>query len=61
MVSSVNHPSVTFDLRTALAESELEYNDQHLSRSVYVRFPISKSGMSMKWQKNLDGMNYSNT
>lgn len=34
-----------FDLRTALAESELEYNDQHLSRSVYVRFPITKPGM----------------
>ncbi|GAB5593821.1 isoleucine-tRNA ligase [Umbelopsis nana] len=29
--------------KTALAESELEYNDQHLSRSVYVRFPITKS------------------
>ncbi|CAO3658029.1 unnamed protein product [Umbelopsis ramanniana] len=28
--------------KTALAESELEYNDQHLSRSVYVRFPITK-------------------
>ncbi|XP_048259044.1 isoleucine--tRNA ligase, mitochondrial-like isoform X1 [Haliotis rufescens] len=26
--------------RTALAEAELEYNDQHVSRSVYVKFPL---------------------
>ncbi|XP_054836659.1 isoleucine--tRNA ligase, mitochondrial [Eublepharis macularius] len=27
---------------TALAEAELEYNQQHISRSVYVRFPLLK-------------------
>ncbi|XP_033000640.1 isoleucine--tRNA ligase, mitochondrial [Lacerta agilis] len=27
---------------TALAEAELEYNQQHVSRSVYVRFPLLK-------------------
>lgn len=29
--------------RTALAEAELEYNEQHISRSVYVKFPLLKS------------------
>ncbi|KAJ7398610.1 isoleucyl-tRNA synthetase 2 [Pitangus sulphuratus] len=29
--------------KTALAEAELEYNDQHISRSVYVKFPLLKS------------------
>ncbi|KAK1328081.1 hypothetical protein QTO34_012504 [Cnephaeus nilssonii] len=28
--------------RTALAEAELEYNPQHVSRSVYVKFPLLK-------------------
>lgn len=28
--------------RTALAEAELEYNEQHVSRSVYVKFPLLK-------------------
>ena len=27
---------------TALAESELEYNDQHVSTSVYLRVPLAK-------------------
>lgn len=26
--------------KTALAEAELEYNENHVSKSVYVRFPI---------------------
>lgn len=30
-------------IRTALAEAELEYNEQHVSRSVYVKFPLLKS------------------
>ncbi|KAH8548878.1 Isoleucyl-tRNA synthetase [Umbelopsis sp. PMI_123] len=34
--------------KTALAESELEYNDEHLSRSVYVRFPITKPVQALK-------------
>lgn len=29
--------------RTALAEAELEYNSQHVSRSVYIKFPVIKS------------------
>ncbi|XP_067901174.1 isoleucine--tRNA ligase, mitochondrial [Heterodontus francisci] len=29
--------------RTALAEAELEYNEQHISRSVYVKFPLIKT------------------
>lgn len=28
--------------RTALAEAELEYNPEHVSRSIYVRFPLLK-------------------
>ncbi|KAL3874272.1 hypothetical protein ACJMK2_037312, partial [Sinanodonta woodiana] len=28
--------------RTALAEAELEYNDHHISKSVYVSFPVTK-------------------
>ncbi|GAA5970004.1 hypothetical protein JCM11641_000230 [Rhodosporidiobolus odoratus] len=30
--------------RTALAEAELEYRDDHVSRSVYVSFPVSELG-----------------
>uniref|UniRef100_A0A8B9MFN3 isoleucine--tRNA ligase n=1 Tax=Accipiter nisus TaxID=211598 RepID=A0A8B9MFN3_9AVES len=29
--------------KTALAEAELEYNEQHVSRSVYMKFPLLKS------------------
>ncbi|KFO95667.1 hypothetical protein N300_14722, partial [Calypte anna] len=29
--------------KTALAEAELEYNEQHVSRSVYMKFPLIKS------------------
>ncbi|XP_053830702.1 isoleucine--tRNA ligase, mitochondrial [Vidua macroura] len=29
--------------KTALAEAELEYNEQHISRSVYMKFPLLKS------------------
>ncbi|XP_015476241.1 isoleucine--tRNA ligase, mitochondrial [Parus major] len=29
--------------KTALAEAELEYNEHHVSRSVYVKFPLLKS------------------
>lgn len=28
--------------KTALAEAELEYNQQHVSRSIYVKFPLQK-------------------
>ncbi|KAM8816211.1 isoleucine--tRNA ligase, mitochondrial [Rhynchonycteris naso] len=30
--------------RTALAEAELEYNPEHISRSIYVKFPLLKPG-----------------
>ena len=30
--------------RSALAEAELEYNEHHVSRSVYVRFPVCSFG-----------------
>lgn len=30
------------NLRTALAEAELEYNPEHVSRSIYVKFPLLK-------------------
>ena len=29
-----------FFSRTALAEAELEYNEEHVSPSVYIKFPI---------------------
>ncbi|KAB1258534.1 Isoleucine--tRNA ligase; mitochondrial [Camelus dromedarius] len=39
--------------RTALAEAELEYNPEHVSRSVYVKFPLLKP--SPKLASLLDG------
>ncbi|XP_015280848.1 PREDICTED: isoleucine--tRNA ligase, mitochondrial isoform X2 [Gekko japonicus] len=39
---------------TALAEAELEYNQQHISRSVYVRFPLLKP--PPKLASLIDGM-----
>lgn len=39
--------------RTALAEAELEYNPEHVSRSIYVKFPLLKS--SPKLASLLDG------
>lgn len=39
--------------RTALAEAELEYNPEHISRSVYVKFPLLKP--SPKLASLLDG------
>ncbi|GAA5896774.1 hypothetical protein JCM5296_002998 [Sporobolomyces johnsonii] len=34
--------------RTALAEAELEYRDDHVSRSVYVAFPVSSLGDALQ-------------
>ncbi|KAI7906731.1 tRNA synthetases class I-domain-containing protein [Cokeromyces recurvatus] len=34
--------------RTALAESELEYNDNHISKSIHVRFPVKKLSSALK-------------
>ncbi|EDO18167.1 hypothetical protein Kpol_1031p75 [Vanderwaltozyma polyspora DSM 70294] len=31
------------ETRTALAESELEYNEKHVSRAAYVRFPLTEN------------------
>lgn len=33
--------------RTALAEAEIEYNEDHLSESAYVRFPIHTKGSKL--------------
>lgn len=33
---------IFLNLRTALAEAELEYNPEHVSCSVYVKFPLLK-------------------
>lgn len=41
--------------RTALAEAELEYPDNHQSRSVYIAFPMTQLSSSMK--KKLNGSN----
>ena len=32
--------------RTALAEAELEYKDDHASTAVYVKFPLVELGIS---------------
>eukprot|EP01113_Clastostelium_recurvatum_P033674 TRINITY_DN4481_c0_g1_i1.p1 TRINITY_DN4481_c0_g1~~TRINITY_DN4481_c0_g1_i1.p1 ORF type:complete len:932 (-),score=92.35 TRINITY_DN4481_c0_g1_i1:13-2808(-) len=37
--------------RTALADAELEYNDNHVSKSVYVAFPVSDVGRSGSGEK----------
>nr|DBA27275.1 TPA: hypothetical protein GDO54_011438 [Pyxicephalus adspersus] len=44
MHEKVMSPYLHFSLqyRTALAEAELEYNQQHVSRSVYAKFPLQK-------------------
>jgi len=45
--------------KTALAESELEYNENHVSRSIFVKFRISKT--SEKFQTFLESNNISHT
>ncbi|XP_030051872.1 isoleucine--tRNA ligase, mitochondrial [Microcaecilia unicolor] len=40
--------------RTAVAEAELEYNQQHVSRAVYIKFSLSK--MPRKLTSLLDGL-----
>lgn len=34
--------------RTALAESELEYNTEHVSTAIYVRLPVTKRPESLR-------------
>lgn len=40
--ASKNSGLMSLNPRTALAEAELEYNPEHVSRSIYVKFPLSK-------------------
>ncbi|KAF7724289.1 hypothetical protein EC973_001190 [Apophysomyces ossiformis] len=42
--------------KSALAESELEYNEEHVSRSIHVRFPIAQLAPSIKekWRGLVD-------
>lgn len=39
---------------SALAESELEYNEAHISQSIHVKFPLTQlsSGLKEKWSKH---------
>ncbi|CEQ39985.1 SPOSA6832_01558, partial [Sporobolomyces salmonicolor] len=43
--------------RTALAEAELEYRDDHVSRSVYVAFPVSSLGDALQAALESVGIN----
>ncbi|KAI9487472.1 MAG: tRNA synthetases class I-domain-containing protein [Benjaminiella poitrasii] len=46
--------------RSALAESELEYKDDHISKSIHVRFPLkhlSDSLKNSKWKEHLANRN----
>ncbi|KAI9317679.1 tRNA synthetases class I-domain-containing protein [Dichotomocladium elegans] len=40
--------------KSALAEAELEYNEQHISRSIYVRFPLATLPLNNKWKNYSD-------
>lgn len=45
----IENPLVTYCcFRTALAESELEYNEKHVSTAVYLRLPISHKPSSLQ-------------
>ncbi|GAA5931611.1 isoleucine--tRNA ligase ISM1 [Sporobolomyces koalae] len=49
LIVSHNRPTLySPSSRTALAEAELEYRDDHVSRSVYVAFPISSLGEGLE-------------
>ncbi|OBZ83347.1 Isoleucine--tRNA ligase [Choanephora cucurbitarum] len=45
--------------KSALAESELEYNENHVSKSIHVRFPLTQLSSSLKdkWHHHLKGDN----
>ncbi|EGX93372.1 isoleucyl-tRNA synthetase, putative [Cordyceps militaris CM01] len=43
---------------TALAEAELEYKDDHLSTSAYIRFPITSDYTTISELRNFDGPLY---
>ena len=38
----INVPVLVMCYRTALAEAELEYNEEHRSTAVYVKFPLTR-------------------
>ncbi|BGP46250.1 isoleucine-tRNA ligase [Rhodotorula kratochvilovae] len=42
--------------RTALAEAELEYREDHVSRSVYVEFPVAELGASLERELEVAGV-----
>lgn len=42
--------------RTALAEAELEYREDHVSRSVYVSFPVAQLGAQLERELEVAGM-----
>ncbi|GAA6011588.1 hypothetical protein JCM11491_004697 [Sporobolomyces phaffii] len=49
LIVSHNRPTLySPSSRTALAEAELEYRDDHVSRSVYVAFPIDSLGEGLE-------------
>ncbi|GAA5903873.1 isoleucine--tRNA ligase ISM1 [Sporobolomyces salmoneus] len=49
LIVSHNRPTLySPSSRTALAEAELEYRDDHVSRSVYVAFPVASLGEGLE-------------
>ena len=44
--------------RTALAEAELEYRDDHVSTAAYIKFPIVSDWKSVTWLSQIDGPLY---
>jgi isoleucyl-tRNA synthetase len=49
LIVSHNRPTLySPSSRTALAEAELEYREDHVSRSVYVAFPVSSLGEGLE-------------
>ena len=44
--------------QTALAEAELEYPDNHISKSVYVKFPVLKKSYPNEIKESSDNLNF---
>ena len=44
--------------QTALAEAELEYPDNHISKSVYVKFPVLKKSYPNEIKETCDNLNF---
>lgn len=47
--------------RTALAEAELEYNENHVSKSIFVEFPVKKYNENLSRFKNLSAVIWTTT